>query len=295
MNTLVFGGNGFLGLEVEKELKNTNYTFFSASRNGNYGYKVDISNYEEFANLPTNFFDVVINCATILPGGNMLDNDYLNKIYNTNILGTQNICKWLISQKSIKKIINCSTLVVVNKPWDYNLTEEAKTYPIGDHVLYCSSKLMQELIIETTGTKYNIDFINVRFSSIYGKNMPKSGVIWALYQQCKNNNFIKITNGNKLSFDFINVNDAARILVAAIESQKTNGILNGASGVEISLSELALIVKRNISESIEIENEDHDNLTFNLSKINVTKLNKIINSDSFLSLDEGIKQLFKVW
>jgi hypothetical protein len=78
------------------------------------------------------------------------------------------------------------------------------------------------------------------------------------------NNGIKITNGNKLSFDFINVNDAARILVAAIESQKTNGILNGASGVEISLSELALIVKRNISESIEIENEDHDNFIFNL-------------------------------
>lgn len=295
MNILVFGGNGFLGLELENELKNTNYNFFSASRNANSGYTVDLSNFEEFTNLPSNFFDIVINCATILPGGDILDNDYLNKIYKTNILGTQNICKWISSQKSIKKIINCSTLVVVNKPWDYNLTEDAKTYPTGNHVLYCSSKLMQELIIETIGINYNIDYMNIRFSSIYGKNMSKSGVIWSLYQQGINNDLIKITNGNKISFDFINVNDAARILVAAIESQKNNGILNAASGEEISLLELASIVKKNISESIEIENDDHDDFTFNPSKINVNKLNQIINTDSFLSMDEGIKQVFKVW
>lgn len=295
MNILVFGGNGFLGLELENELKNTNYNFFSASRNANSGYTVDLSNFEEFTNLPSNFFDIVINCATILPGGDILDNDYLNKIYKTNILGTQNICKWISSQKSIKKIINCSTLVVVNKPWDYNLTEDAKTYPTGNHVLYCSSKLMQELIIETIGINYNIDYMNIRFSSIYGKNMSKSGVIWSLYQQGINNDLIKITNGNKISFDFINVNDAARILVAAIESQKNKGILNAASGEEISLLELASIVKKNISESIEIENDDHDDFTFNPSKINVNKLNQIINTDSFLSMDEGIKQVFKVW
>jgi UDP-glucose 4-epimerase len=295
MNVLVFGGNGFLGMELEEEFKNNNYNFFSASRNTHSGYKLDISNFEEFANLPLDFFDVVINCASILPGESMLDNDYLNKVYSTNILGTQNICKWIASQKSIKRIINCSTLVVVNKPWDYYLTEEATTYPTGEHVIYCSSKLMQELIVDTFAKKYNIDFLNVRFSSIYGKEMPKNGIIWTLYQQCINNNFIKITNGNKVSFDFINVKDAARILVAAIEVENTNRILNAASGVETSLLELASIVKKNISESIEIENKDHDDFTFNLSKINVTKLNQMINSGSFLSLDEGIKQVFKVW
>ena len=295
MNILVFGGSGFLGFEIEKELKNTNHVFFASSRNAVSGYKVDIGNFDEFDNLPNNFFDVVINCATILPGGNLLDNNYLNKIYNTNILGTQNICKWITTQKSIKKIINCSTLAVVNKPWEYNLTEEAATYPKGDHVLYCSSKLMQELIIDTVATKNNIDFVNVRFSAIYGENMPKSGVVWALYQQAKNNNSIKIVNGNKVSFDFINVTDAARILVACINSKKREGILNAASGVETSLFELALIVKKHTSESVVIENEDQTNFTSNLSKVDVTKLNQIIDTTSFISLKDGINQIFKLW
>lgn len=295
MNVLVFGGNGFLGLEIEKELKNTNYFFFSAARNTLNKYQIDISNYKEFYILPNDFFDIVINCATVLPGGNILDNDYLNKIYNTNILGTQNICKWITTQKSVKKIINCSTLVVVNKPWTYNLTEDAPTYPVGNHVLYCGSKLMQELLVDTVARNYNIEFVNVRFSSIYGNNMPQGGIIWALFQQAKNNNLIKILNGNMVSFDFINVKDAAKTLITLIESKNINGILNVASGVETSLLELASIVKNNSSESVLIENEDQVGFISNRSKIDVAKLNEIIKTDSFVPLNEGINQIFKLW
>jgi UDP-glucose 4-epimerase len=295
MNILVFGGNGFLGLEIEKEMINSNHTFFSASRNAVSGYKVDISNFEGFNKLPNDFFDVVINCATILPGGSLLDNDYLNAIYNTNILGTQNICRWVSTQNTIKKIINCSTLVVVNKPWDYNLKEDAATYPKGDHVLYCSSKLMQELIVDTFATKNDIDFVNVRFSAIYGESMPKSGILWALYQQAMTNKCIKIVNGNKVSFDFINVTDAAEVLVTSIDSDKSRGILNAASGIETSLLELATIIRSNCSEEVTIENEDQNDFVSNRSKINVEKLNQIINTDSFISLNEGINQIFKLW
>lgn len=295
MNVLVFGGRGFLGLEIEKVLKKTSHKFFSASRNSDSGYKVDISKIEEFDNLPNDFFDVVINCATILPGGNLLDNDYLNQIYRTNILGTQNICRWINNQKSIKKILNCSTMVVVNKPWSYNVTEDTATYPKGDHVLYCSSKLMQELIIDTFATKNNILFLNLRFSAIYGQMMPKYGIIWSLYQQVINNNLIKIFNGNKVSFDFIDVKDAARILVTAMDSEKSTGILNAASGVETSLFQLASIIKKNTNESVVIENEDQPNFVSNFSKINVEKLKKIIDTTGFVNLNEGINQIFKMW
>jgi UDP-glucose 4-epimerase len=186
-------------------------------------------------------------------------------------------------------------LAVVNKPWDYNLTEEVATYPKGDHVLYCTSKLMQELIVDTVATKNNIDFVNIRFSAIYGETMHKSGIIWALHQQAINNNSINIINGNKISFDFINVKDAARILVRSIDSEKSRGILNAASGTETSLFELASIIKKNISKSVLIENEDKPNFTSNRSKIDVTKLNKIIDTSSFVDLNDGINQIFKLW
>jgi len=295
MIVLVFGGRGFLGMEVVKVLKEAKYSVFSASRNAKNDFRVDVSNYADFSKLPKDFFDVVINCATTLPGEDMFDNDYLNRIYQSNILGTQNICKWISYQSTVKKIINCSTLAVVNKPWDLMLTEKTEAYPSGEHVLYSSSKLMQELIVKTTGEKLNIDFVNIRFSAIYGKGMPKSGIVWALYQQGNNNDVIRIINGNKVSFDFIHVSDAARILLALTKSGPINGILNAASGVEITLLKLSNIVRNNISKSIIIENDDSEDMPLNRSKIDIQKLNCILSTDSFLTLDEGLKQVFELW
>lgn len=295
MNILVFGGNGFLGKEIEKQLRNSDLVFFSASRNAGSGYIIDISNFDSFTVLPMNFFDIVINCATILPGGNYLDNDYLERIYQTNILGTQNICKWIATQKSIKKIINCSSLAVVNKPWDVDLNEKALTYPKGDHVLYCSSKLMQELIIDTFAAKHNLAFYNVRFSAIYGEDMPKNGIIWTLHQQIVKNNIIKIHNGNIVSFDFINVIDAANILISIIDSNVENGIINAASGVETTLYELSTILRNATAKSVVIENVDHENVHPNRAVINISKLQPFINTEEFISLEKGINQILLQW
>lgn len=295
MNVLVFGGSGFLGNEIKNQCTSLGYHFFSASRGNSNDFLLDISSYEDFKKLPQDFFDVIINAATILPGGNYLDNDYLNQIYSANILGTQNICKWITTQKSIKKIINCSTLVVVSKPWNGSVSEEAKTYPVGDHVLYCGSKLFQELIVETFATKNNIDLVNLRFSAIYGKNMPKNGIIWNLYQQAIANLKIQIKNGNKVSFDFINVIDAAKTILASITNSNTGKILNVASGSEISLVELAHLIANKVNSSISIENEDIDTDVENFAKINISNLNKVIQTNDFVTLQEGINQLFEVW
>lgn len=294
MNVLVFGANGFLGKALQKSIEKEGHAFFGASRNIETGYKIDISKYEDFLCLPQNYFDVVINCATILPGGNFLDSNYLNEIYETNILGTQNICKWISNQKQIKKIINCSTLVVVNKPWAHKLTEETPTYPVGSHVLYCSSKLMQELIVETTANQFEIDFVNIRFSAIYGNNMPKKGIIWNLYNQAKNQKEINIVNGNKVSFDFINVIDAANIITALLKNN-SKGILNVASGVETSLYQLATIIKNNVDKSITIINKEEELSVPNRAVISIEKLNSIIETKKFIDLDNGINQLVMIW
>ena len=295
MNILIFGGNGFLGAELKKQFSKTSHTCITVSRNSPVGHKVDISRISEFSILPVNFFDIVINCATILPGGEYLDNDYLNKIYKTNILGTQNICKWISSQKSIKKLINCSTLAVVNRPWVHDMNEDAATYPTGNHVLYCSSKLMQELIINTTCTELNLNFLNIRFSSIYGENMDKSGIIWNLYNQARLNNEIKLINGNIISYDFISVTDAANIICMAVELDIEGGILNAASGRETSLFDLACVVNNNLPKSVTIRNEDLNISDTNFSIINITKLTQLMNTGDFISLDEGINKLLKVW
>lgn len=293
MKVLLFGGNGFLGSALKKLLDKSNIESYTVSRSNEFSdYNLDISVYNEFHNLPKNFFSVVVNCATILPGGNYLDSDYLDKIYRTNILGTQNICKWMDKQTSIKKIINCSTLVVVNKPWDISLGEDVFTYPYGKHVLYSSSKLMQELIFKTFSEINNLLLTQIRFSSLYGETMSWNGLICNLIDQAKSNKIIKITNGKKVSADFLHVNDAAKIILASLQHD-IDGVLNGASGKETTILDLAGIIKNNIISSVIIDNVEDVNLSMDRASISVEKLEQYIDVKDFITLNEGIKKMIK--
>lgn len=293
MKVLVFGANGFLGKELIKLLKDNKVDCYTVSRtDATSNYNVDISNFDSFNSLEDNKFNVIINCATILPGGNFLDSNYLETIYKTNILGTHNICKWIEKQTTVTKIVNCSTLVVVNKPWATPLTENAATYPSGRHVLYCSSKLMQELIMTSFVENKSINLTNLRFSSLYGKSMNWNGLICNLIDQARNNKEIKITNGSKVSADFLHVNDAAAIILKLIFSNY-NGILNGASGVEISILKLSETIKEQLNDAIIINNIEADKSQYDRAQIDVSKLNSLIDVSSFLSLEEGIKSMIK--
>ena len=291
MRILLFGASGFLGKSLLPLLEADGHNCFTVSRkNTNSSYTIDISNFKEFEILNTEYFDAVINCATILPGGDYLDNNYLNQIYKTNILGTQNICKWINEQDSIKKIINCSTLAVVSKPWNINLSEDENTYPVGHHVLYCSSKLTQELLFSTLASKKNISLTHFRFSALYGKHMHWSGLICNFIDQARAVNKINLTNGSKVSADFLYVEDASKIILAALRSE-ISGIVNAASGIETTIMELAEVIKFNLNGKVVIENVEKESFIEDRSVIDVSKLNTIIDTKKFVDLKTGISQI----
>lgn len=293
MKVLIFGGNGFLGNSLTSILRKEGMECFSISRSDEKSnYNLDISNYEEFSKLPHDYFDAVVNCATVLPGGNYLDNEYLDKIYKTNILGTQNICKWIETQPSIKKIINCSTLVVVAKPWPLNLSEDAATYPSGNHVLYCSSKLMQELLFKTFAASKNISLSQIRFSALYGETMNWSGLICNLIDQARKYKKISLKNASKVSADFLHVDDASKIIAATL-NKSLEGIINGASGKETSILKLAEIIAGQFDEAVEIENNEDDNFSEDRAVVSVGRLKQIIDTDKFLDLQIGIQKMMK--
>lgn len=291
MKVLIFGGTGFLGSETNRLLKTYKHETYTASvKNSKSDFTIDISKLESFNSLPLNYFDIVINCASILPGGNFLDIKNLNKTYEINILGTQNICNWINTQVTIKKIINCSTLVINKKPWKINIEETTESFNYGKHVVYSSSKLFQELLFKTFCEKNKIALAQIRYSAIYGKSMKKIGVIWNLINQFKENNNIKLYNSKKISFDFINVKDAASIIKTVIDKD-FNGILNAASGMEISIFELATIIKNKIKSKAIIEESETEPFQEDRSSISLKKLSEIINVKSFIPLENGIDQL----
>ena len=294
MRVLIFGGNGFLGTALGSALNEGSIAYETVSRTSDAStYNFDISVRDSFGMLPNNAFDIVVNCATILPGGDYLAPDYLDTIYRTNIKGSQNICHWIATQTSVKKIINCSSLAVVGKPWPQPLTEEDVKPPYGRHVLYSASKLFQEQIFETFSQESKVPLVQIRFSALYGPQMAWNGVLCSFIDQARQEGRIKMKNATKVYADFLHVKNASDIILAAANSDVT-GILNGASGVETSLAELAQYVNNHLDADLEVYNVEEDGIEPSRAVIDVRKLHSIINTEKFISLSDGVLALLSL-
>ncbi|MFD3003684.1 NAD-dependent epimerase/dehydratase family protein [Pontibacter toksunensis] len=261
MKYLVFGANGFLGSTLVRHLKQAGENIYSVKRTAADGaFALDITRPEGFEAI-TILPDVIVNCASALPDPtkSFSDRDYLRQLYETNVIGGTNIMNWAAA-KGVRRVINCSTLVVVNKPWPVPLQETANTYPMGNHVGYSSSKLSQELVMRSIANVKGIQLLHLRISALYGPGMKDGGILTKLLKQASGKEKISLTNGNKVSFDFLHVEDAAKAIhhLAGMEEWKDN-VINLASGEEITLMALAeLLSELTESPKENITNTDEE-------------------------------------
>lgn len=295
-NVLLIGANGFLGKTFWNFMKDekTDFKLYTSSRSGGEtDFQLDISDFATFAQLPKEHIHIVVNCAAKLPDSDFLDNSFLNQLFQANILGAQNICKWISTQQSIESIINCSSLSVVAKPWPAQMTEDAMTYPYGKNVLYGGSKLLKELIFRTTGLNFEKRVVNIRLSSLYGMKMIWGGVLCNFIDKAIKSKEIKLTNGNMIFADFLHINDAARVIYNLLTSGY-DGILNCGSGHETSLLKLAVEISEAFNDDVLVSNKDLINEKSRAS-IDLSRLNKIVDTSKFITLREGIDELIQTY
>lgn len=264
MKYLIFGAGGFLGSTLVKHLKEKGETVYPVKRAAkDAAFAVDITNPEQFSEIDVQP-DVIINCASALPdsGKGFSDPEYLRQLYETNVIGGANIMNWAAS-RNIKRVINCSTLVVVGKPWPVPLKEADNTYPLGSHVGYSASKLSQELVMSSIADAHNVELLHLRISALYGPQMKGGGILTKLINQAAAKESISLTNGNSVTFDFLHVDDAASIICHLSKAGSwPDRVVNLASGEEVSLLALAETVYELSGSSKElIVNADSPNFS----------------------------------
>ena len=293
MKILIFGSTGFVGRSLTQTFaENKNEcrgVSFSGSGNS---ISLDISDANDFDKL-TFKPDVIINCASKIPDGSSSDNvDYIKKLFLTNVLGGVNIANWAVKNE-IPRIVNCSTLVVIKKPWPDNFTEEYESIPDGFHTGYCMSKLSQERLMSEVTKKSHTKLLHIRLSSVYGKDMVRSGIIFALIDKLNKNEDVHLVNAESTSIDFIHVQELSRIISYLSEMDFDNGILNVASGNPILIIDLVLLLKKLTNSKSVILNEEKPSAS-SFSNISVDKLKKLIGERALhkVSLEDGLKQLF---
>ena len=191
MKILVTGGCGFVGTNLCIFLKKKNFKVFSIdnlSRKGssyNLGllkknkirnFKIDISNFKRFKKIPK--VDIIIDCCA--EAAVEISKNELDRVFNTNLVGTHNVLKKAKNDKS--KIIFLSSSRVypirtlnnfvksknINRPIK-SLKKINENFDLdGPRSIYGFTKLASEMLIEEFSYQFGIKYIINRCGVISG-------------------------------------------------------------------------------------------------------------------------------
>lgn len=255
---IIFGATGETGVYLadylQQKLSQDFDIFATGRRKTNYFdkykipyFSVDITNTQDFQQLPQIDVYAIVDLAGILPARMK---GYQPEIYiQANILGTMNILEYA-------KSVNADRFMFMKSVSDYYgyLTGEdffpadlpVKLRYTGDHTIYAISKCAAADICEHYHQTYGIKNFTFRLPNIYlyspekyyyvnGEKTPIS--YRYLIDKAINGEDIELWGDPTKGRDIVYVKDFAQIIYKAIISERNGGIYNVGSGKLTSMQE----------------------------------------------------------
>jgi len=261
MKILITGGCGFVGTNIALYLNSKGFKVSSLdnlSRKGSFynfsllkkkkiiNYKLDISNYNNIKKLPK--FDLIIDCCA--EASVEVSRKDLDRVFNTNLIGTLNI---------LKKVKNDNSLIIfLSSSRVYSINELNKNYKIGKKKLidinfpkskprsiYGFTKLASEMLIEEFSYAFNIKYIINRCGVIsgplqFGKQDQGFVSLWvSSYISKKNLSYIGYNGSGKQMRDVLHIADLCRLILLQIKNfKKINNLIFNVGGSNYSSTSL---------------------------------------------------------
>ncbi len=276
MRILFTGANGFLGRNVIPVLKTKDYKVSTLSRTGS-DYNADLS--KEIPAILGNF-EIVFHAAGkahFLP-----KNEVENKLFfDTNLVGTQNLCKSLQIAGVPKYFYFISSVAVYGAESGENIDEDA---PLGGNSPYAKSKIATEKFLRSWCDKNNVILYILRPSLIAGKNPP--GNLGDMINAIRSGKYVNV-GGGKAKKSVLWAEDFAQVIEKGIT--KSGGVYNVCDDIHPDFQAFSKII------SLKLNRKMPQNIPFFIIKsvallgdllgskfpLNSKKLEKITNSLTF--------------
>jgi UDP-glucose 4-epimerase len=243
---LVFGGFGFLGFYLVKELLNRKYQVSVADINVNEEllsqvryFKCDIANNEEVNQVfSSTTFDIVYNLAGFANLDYAIENPL--KTMQLNVIGNIHIIEACLANNIERFVYASSAYAVSNKGSFYGI-----------------SKLASEKIIEEYNKKHNLSFVILRYGSVYSEKEYDNNYIYNLVKGAVINGKIDHKGDGKEIREYIHAADAAKLSVDVIESDVYDNIHVILTGTErMKRIELFNMIKEILNDKVEVSCDD---------------------------------------
>jgi UDP-glucuronate 4-epimerase len=168
------------------------------------------------------------------------------KIYiDTNIHGFLNICNNLIIKKP-NKIIYASSSSVYGDAKNFPIKEEEKLLPKN---IYGYTKLINEITAEYYANNFGLNFIGLRFFTIYGQWGRPDMFIMKFLKTYSQKKTMIINNFGDHYRDFTHIDDVVMILKKLILTKvKNHKVFNVSSNSPILILDIVKIIQKKLCD-----------------------------------------------
>lgn len=262
-NFLITGGAGFIGASLANKLAlSSPSNFIVCVDNFFTGRKerllnlpniklinCDVNNYDEIsAVFHTYSFDYVFHFAAIVGVKQTLENPML--VFR-DADGIKNIVK-LSYYSGVKRLFFSSSSEVYGEP--HTIPQDEESTPLNSRLPYAVVKVFGETYIRYYTVKHPLNYTILRLFNIYGELQRPDFVISKFLKQSLTNMPITIYGDGSQTRSFMYIENLLDIIMFMLENDLfINSIVNVGSPTEVSILELAKIIKEITGSSSPIE------------------------------------------
>jgi len=294
----IAGHNGMAGSAMERNLRKRGYQNITSQNS----HELDLRNQQDVQNFFAKQKPEYVFLAAAKVGGIHANNTYRASFLYDNLMIQSNVIHAAYENK-VKKLLFLGSTCIYPKLAPQPLKEEylltGELEPTNEP--YAIAKITGIKMCDAYRSQYNSNFISVMPTNLYGPNdnydLNNSHVLPALlrkFHNAKKQNapFVEMWGTGKPMREFLHVDDMADACVHMMLNFNEAGFVNIGTGEDISIGDLALLIKKIVGYNGEIKHDlsQPDGTPRKLT--NVTRLHNL-GWKHKISLENGIKSVYE--
>ena len=195
----------------------------------------------------------------------------------TNIIGTSNLLEASRKNK-IKKFIFASSVYVYSKFGSF----------------YGKSKQACELLIEEYQSEFNLDYVHVRYGSLYGPRAQEWNGLRKYISEILKKKKINFSGNGEEKREYIHVKDAAKMTASLLESSEKNIAINITGNQEISTKDLFKLIFEilEFEENIKFLDQSNEISHYKITPYSFRpKESKKLVPEKFVDIGQGVLEI----
>lgn len=199
------------------------------------------------------------------------------------------VCAAALSQPACTVVYPSTSAVYGNQPDPHGVTEDAQ---ISASSSYAISKRYNELFLSAQHTEFALSSVIVRIFNVYGPGQDERLVIPRFIKSAIRGAPLAIYGDGSHMRDFVYIDDVVDAMIGCVNRMDGSGIVNAASGVPVSINDLAATIIRLTGGSSIIEHiplpTARESIEVALCIGSSEKLKRLTGSAPSVSLEDGL-------